>query len=279
MSEAAAPRTDAPQPPLPEPAFPRLGPRFAPGWCKASLGDDAARVLFGEVATRPGGEAGGDEAGGDETGAFAQLRHQVRLQGTQLERAMEEIADLSRRLEQLRARARVAEAAVVRERDLRGRQGAAAARRLREHEQTIAELSARIRFEREAHSLREAESGHSGETARPAPGEVMQRVLAARARVDAQVGDVIATARVAIAQAREALAGAAEREARLTEALRREQARTAALQRAGSGAGPGGPDLSAVCQRLEQELATRQALELRAAQLIGRLQSQLGAGG
>jgi chromosome segregation ATPase len=277
MSEAA-PRTDAPQAPVPEPAFPRLGPRFAPGWCKASLGDDAARVLFGEGATQPGAEAGGDEAGGgetggDRTGAFSQLRHQVRLQGAQLERAMEEIADLSRRLEQLRARARGAEAAVVRERDLRGRQGAAAARRLREHEQTIAELSARIRFEREAHSFREAES------ARPGPGEVMQRELAARARVDAQVGDVIATARVAIAQAREALSGAAEREACLTRALRREQMRTAALQRALGGAGPRVPDLSAVCQRLEQELATRQALELRAAQLIGRLQSQLGAAG
>lgn len=264
--------------------FPRQGPRFAPGW-RAAVAEDAARVLFGPRDSRLNAATQLPPAP-----SLAELRDRVALQAGQLERAMAEIERLCTELRRAHARSEAAEQAVARERALRGRQAADAARRLHQQQQTIDELSADIRDQREAYAV-----------PRTVGTGLLERRLAARARLDSHVAGVIAGARVAIVEVRDELARGRRRTATLEDELRRERRRSAALADrlgalesepvAASGAGRARSpvaaepaprawaDVASACRKLELELAARDALEVQAAQLIGRLHRRLGTTG
>ena len=308
MGDVAAEHTD---PSTPETEPEPLRPRFGAGRHHGPA-ERAARALFepteggGLTQAAVGGQVVQQALSARADPAVAitlsELRGRVALQTGQLERAMGEVETLNHRLQNARARAAAAERAVTRERSLRGRQAAEGARRLGEHERTIAALSADLRRERAAVAA-----------APDARIAALEMRLAARARLDDRVAQMIAVARRAIADTRAELAARSSQIADLELSLRRERdrrleaehrlARADAHEKPRNGerrrfpqppgpvvgqqAGPadardpvgaratGAEDVAAACRRLEQELVARHALEVQAARLIGRVNRQL----
>ena len=249
--------------------FPPSGPRSVPRW-RSNAARVAARALFeSTVAPDDGPRPAARPQAAELAVSLSELRHAVALQADQLERAMQEVEGLTRRLDRTRARAAAAEAGVARERKLRARQNTDAGRRLAEHEQTIALLSTELRRARERHD--------------PAGGqriELLERQLQARARFDERAGELIARARQAVGLAREEVVRGRRRIAALEAELQHETRARAALERRLDKVGDVAPsEVASACRRLEQELAARQALEVRAARLIGRLHHELGPQG
>jgi chromosome segregation ATPase len=286
VSEAATERTEA----LGDEDL--AGPRRrSPFGGRTTAAEDAARALFESTVGAPGDAGrrrsghGGAEAPGPPPEiaiSLSELRQRVALQSGQLARAMEEVEAVNRRLQSTRVRAASAETAAARERALRARNSAQAAQRLLEHRRTIAELAGRVEAE-----CRAAAAGR----ARIAQ---LEGRLEGRVRMEGSVTRLIARTREAIVEVRTELARAGQRAEHLESALAGERRVRFALERRleeatpeaqATRVGASGPapqavvwsDVATACRRLEQELATRDALELKAARLIGSLNRHFDA--
>jgi chromosome segregation ATPase len=265
VSEAAAERAETPE--AGDLASPRRHPRFGR---RTTAAEDAARALFEGTVSAPA-DAAVPGPPPEIAISLSELRQRVAVQAGQLATAMAEAETLNRRLQRMRARAASAETAAARERAARGRHSTETARRLLEHHRTIADLAGRLDAER-----REAAAGH----ARIA---LLEDRLEARVRMDASVSGVITRAREAIVEVRAELARAGERTERLQSELTSERRMRSALERRLEEASTRAQqpavctDVATACRRLEQELATRDALEIQAARLIGSLNHHFNA--
>lgn len=264
-----------------EGTFPPPGPRFAPPW-RNEAAEGAARVVFDSSPARSLREPA-LTAFAPATPSLAELRHQVALKSGQLDRAIEEVEILTRELARARTHGLRAEKAIARERMLRGKQGAAAAQKLHEHERTIAELKTRL------------ERALATPPAVTEPATLAEVPSVARSELHARVTEVVAGGRATIRVVRQELASRDRRAAALKAQLGEERAarreaeqRLAQLEHAG-GSTPsraeraslpaGWEGIDTACRLLEQELAARHVLEARAARLIGQLHRELGPRG
>jgi chromosome segregation ATPase len=286
VSEAAAERAEALG--EGEPAGLARRPRFRG---RTAAAEHAARALFestvgapGDAVRRPSGEGDAEAPGppAEIAISISELRQRVALQSGQLARAMEEVEVVNRRLRATRLRAASAETGAARERAMRVRHSGDAARRLLEHHRTIADLAGRVDAERRAAAAGRARIA------------LLEGRLEARVGMEGSVTRVITRARDAIVEVRAELARAGQRAEHLESALAGERRVRSALERrleevtrdaqaTRLGASAPGPqaaawaDVATACRRLEQELASRDALEVKAASLIASLNQHFNA--